>query len=81
MTHRSHGLELWLFGELREMIEAFCGKVHLGVPPHQSVNYRSIAVFFVINDHIDNARTNAQCSAERTMAGVTLPCMLEHIIG
>ena len=35
-------------------------------------------VVLVIDDEVDEARTNAQGAAERAMTGVTLPCMLEH---
>jgi len=80
VAERSHRLDLDLLGDRRDIIEPLRREMHSRVPPHHPVYHCRIAEILVINNEVDKVRTDAQCAAKRAMSGVTLPCMLKHVI-
>jgi len=80
VAERSHRLHLDLLGESRDIIEPFRREAHSRIPPHHPVYHCRIAEILVINNEVDKVRTDAQGTAKRAMPGVTLPCMLEHVV-
>ena len=80
VTKRSHRLGLDLLGELRDIVEPLCREFHSQVPPHHPIYDAPIAVILIVNDKVDQARTDTQGATKRAMTSVPLSGMSEHVI-
>lgn len=76
----SHRLSLHLLGELGDIVKTFRREFHSRIPPHHPVYHGRIGLILIVENEVDEARTDTQGAAQRAMSGVPLPCMSEHVI-